>query len=130
MGTQAVIPPKMMAQMCERFDSLIKAKEVITLGLSRKECAFVQRKAQRQIVYNARKLTITRKNNGLKLFFVTCDSFRKPKPPHRNIWVNMLHGYCSCLDPSINNINKVFFRLTKKWEYVGYDLSYREFNHK
>jgi hypothetical protein len=47
----------------------------------------------------------------------------------------MLHGYCSILDPSINNINAqphVLINLVKNilnenWEYIGYDLSYREF---
>jgi hypothetical protein len=58
-----------------------------------------------QIVNIACKLAIIRKNNGLKPFFVTCHSFGKPKPPHRNIWVNVLCGYCSCLDLNIDNIN-------------------------
>ncbi len=47
----------------------------------------------------------------------------------------MLHGYCSILDLSIDNIdaqphmsmNSVNNRLDENWEYVGYDLSYREF---
>ncbi len=45
-----------------------------------------------------------RKANGQKPFFVTFDASRKPKP-HHNIWVNMLHGYCSILDPSIDNVS-------------------------
>jgi hypothetical protein len=44
----------------------------------------------------------------------------------------MLHGYYSCLDPSVSNIiaqphalmNEVKTILEKNWEYVGYDLSY------
>jgi hypothetical protein len=46
----------------------------------------------------------------------------------------MLCGYCRILDPSINNINAqphilmnlVKNRLEENWEYVVYDLSYRE----
>jgi hypothetical protein len=57
------------------------------------------------------------------------------KPLHKTIWVNTLHGYYLVLDPSINNINaqphhlinEMKFRLEENWEYVGYDLSYREF---
>jgi hypothetical protein len=59
----------------------------------------------------------------------------KTKAPHINIWVNILHGYCGVLDPSINNINAqphvlmntMKSKLEDQWEYVGYDLSYREF---
>jgi hypothetical protein len=80
-------------------------------------------------------MAIKRKNKRLKPYFVTCDSFGKPKAPHINIWVNMLCGYCGILDPSINNINVqphalmniVKGKLEDQWEYVGYDLSYREF---
>jgi hypothetical protein len=43
--------------------------------------------------------------NGKKPFFVTCDLARKLKTLHWFIWVNMLRGYYSCLDPSVNNIN-------------------------
>jgi hypothetical protein len=47
----------------------------------------------------------------------------------------MLHGCCSCLDLSTNNINaqpheklnQVKSRLEENWEYVGYDLSYQDF---
>jgi hypothetical protein len=47
----------------------------------------------------------------------------------------MLCGYCSNLDPSIDNINsqphtkmnEVKSKLEENWEYVSYDLSYREF---
>ncbi len=81
------------------------------------------------------KLAIIKKANRQKPFFVSCDLFGKPQPPHRNIWINMLHGYCSCLDLGIDNINaqphhmmnEVFHRLEENWEYVGHDLSYKEF---
>ncbi len=133
-GTRASVQPQVTQQM-HRSDAAMGGEEVITLRLSKKEHASAQRKARRTIVNNARKLAITRKANGQKPFFVTCDSSGKPKPPHRNIWVNMLHGYCSCLDPSIDNINaqpralmnQVRNRLEENWEYVGNDLSYREF---
>jgi hypothetical protein len=80
-------------------------------------------------------MAIKKQNKRFKPYFVTSDSFGKPKAPHKNIWVNMLHGYCGVLDPSINNINAqphvlmntVKSRLEDQWEYVGYDLSYREF---
>jgi hypothetical protein len=47
----------------------------------------------------------------------------------------MLRGYCSVLDPIIDNINpqphalmnQILNRLVENWEYVGYELSYREF---
>ncbi len=133
-GTRASVQPQVTQQM-HRSDAAMGGEEVITLRLSKKEHASAQRKARRTIVNNARKLAITRKANGQKPFFVTCDSSGKPKPPHRNIWVNMLRGYCSCLDPSIDNINaqpralmnQVRNRLEENWEYVGNDLSYREF---
>jgi hypothetical protein len=43
--------------------------------------------------------------------------------------------YCHCLDLSIDNINaqphalmnEMKNRLKNNWEYIGYDLSYREF---
>ncbi len=81
-------------------------------------------------------MAIARKANEMKHFFVTCDSTWKPKAPRINIWINMLHGYCHILDLSINNINAqpnilmniVKNRLEENWEYVGYDLSYHEFN--
>ncbi len=55
--------------------------------------------------------------------------------PHRNIWINMSHGYCGVLDPNIDNINiqpYVFTnmmksRLEEKWEYIGYDFFFHEF---
>jgi hypothetical protein len=53
----------------------------------------------------AHKLVITKKTNGQKPFFATYNPSRKPQPPHRNIWINMLRGYCSCLDPSSDNID-------------------------
>jgi hypothetical protein len=53
----------------------------------------------------AHKLAIIRKANGQKPFFVTCEPSGKPQLPHRNIWINMLRGYCNCLDPSVDNIN-------------------------
>jgi hypothetical protein len=72
---------------------------------------------------------------GRSFFFVTCDSVGKQKAPHRNIWINMVRGYCCVLDPSINNVNAqphilmntMKNRLEENWEYVGYDLSYYEF---
>ncbi len=92
-------------------------------------------KTRRAIVANAHKQAIIQKANGQKPFFVTCDSLGKPKPPYRNIWVNMLHAYCSIFDPSINNINaqplalmnQKKARFEENWEYVGYDLSYKKF---
>jgi hypothetical protein len=47
----------------------------------------------------------------------------------------MLRGYCSVLDPIIDNINaqlhalmyQILNRLVENWEYTGYELSYREF---
>jgi len=47
----------------------------------------------------------------------------------------MLHNYYSILDPNIDNINaqlhalmnQLLIKLVKNWEYVGYDLSYKEF---
>jgi hypothetical protein len=47
----------------------------------------------------------------------------------------MLRGYCSILDLSVDNItaqphalmNEVKSRLEDNWEYVEYDLAYREF---
>ncbi len=47
----------------------------------------------------------------------------------------MLCGYCSCLDLNIDNnnaqlhhlMNEVFHMLEENWEYVGHDLSYKEF---
>jgi hypothetical protein len=84
---------------------LLGAKEVVNVGLTKKEQQIVQCKVRRLIVNKACKLAIIKKTNGHKQFFVTYDPSRKPQPPHRNIWINMLHGYCSCLDPSIDNIN-------------------------
>jgi hypothetical protein len=47
----------------------------------------------------------------------------------------MLHGNCFVLDPSVDNINaqphalmnEVKGRLDDDWDYVGYDLAYKEF---
>jgi len=72
------------------------------------------------------------KVSGKRPFFVTCDVARKPKPPHKTIWVNMLQGYYYVLDPNIDNINaqphhlinEMKSRLKDNWEYIGYDLSY------
>jgi hypothetical protein len=44
----------------------------------------------------------------------------------------MLHGYYTCLDSNIDNINvqpheklnQMNNRLEDNWEYIGYDLSY------
>ncbi len=54
---------------------------------------------------NVCKMAMLKKANGKKTFFVTCDSFGKPKPPHWTIWVNMPHKYYHVLDPNIDNIN-------------------------
>lgn len=87
------------------WSSVTMGGEEATSSMSKKERVTMLRKAQRAIVANAYKQAIIRKANGQKSFFVTCDSSRKPKPPYRKIWVNMLHAYCNILDPSINNIN-------------------------
>jgi hypothetical protein len=47
----------------------------------------------------------------------------------------MLCGYCSVLDPIIDNItaqlhalmNQILNTLVENWEYIGYELSYLEF---
>jgi hypothetical protein len=47
----------------------------------------------------------------------------------------VLRGYCSVLDPIIDNIkaqlhalmNQILNRLVENWEYIRYELSYREF---
>jgi hypothetical protein len=86
-------------------------------------------------VSKAHKIAIERNNKGLKPYFVTCDSFGKPKAPHINIWVNMFHEYCGVLDLNIDNINAqphvlmntLKSRLEDQWEYVDYDLSYQNF---
>ncbi len=117
------------------FDDVEGGEDVLTIGLNKKEREVVQRKVRNVIVNKARKMDIERKANGMKPFFVTCDLVGKPKAPHRNIWINMLCGYCHILDSSIDNINAqphilmnlVKNKLEKNWEYVGYDLSYCEF---
>jgi hypothetical protein len=58
------------------------AKEVMIIGMSKKDCVAPQRKAQRMIVTDAHKQIVIRKANGLRPFFVTCDAFGKPKSPH------------------------------------------------
>jgi len=60
---------------------LLGTKEVVNVGLTKKEQQIVQCKARRLIVNKARKLSIIRKANGQKPFFVTYDPFKKPQPP-------------------------------------------------
>jgi hypothetical protein len=60
------------------------------IDMSNKDHVVLQHKAQRMIMTNACKQVVIMKVNGLKPFFVTCDASRKPKPPHQNVWVNML----------------------------------------
>jgi hypothetical protein len=116
------------------FDDHLEVHDVFTIGMNKKDQQVIQHKVRRTIVSKACKMVIDRKNKGLKLYFVTCDSSGKPKAP-TNIWVNMLRGYCGVLDPSINNINAqphvlmnmMKSRLENQWEYVGYDLFYQEF---
>jgi hypothetical protein len=116
------------------FDDVEGGEDVFIIGLSKKEREVVQHKTRSVIVNKACNMAIERKANGMKLFFVTCDSTKKPKAPYTNIWINMLCGYCHILDPSINNINAqphilmnlVKNKLEENWEYVEYDLSYRE----
>jgi hypothetical protein len=103
--------------------------------MSKKERVTMLQKTWRTIVANACKQVIIQKANSQKTFFVTCDSLGEPKSPYQNIWVNMLHACCSILNPNINNINaqpstlmnQVKGKLKENWEYVGYDLSYKEF---
>ncbi len=84
---------------------------------------------------NAHKLAITKKANEQKPFFVSCNLSGKPKPLHCNIWINMLRNYCRVLNLNVDNINarphalmnEVKNRLDENWEYVRYDLSYKEF---
>jgi hypothetical protein len=91
--------------------------------------------AQRLVVNDACKQVIIRKVQGLKPIFVTYDLSRKLEPPHCNIWVNMLHGYCSILDSSIDHINaqphakmnEMKNKLDENCEYVWYELSYQKF---
>lgn len=117
------------------YDHLLGVEELVTIGFIKKEQQIVQCKACRLIVNKAWKLVIIKKANGQKPFFVSCDPFGEPQPPHKNIWINMLCGYCSCLDPNIDNINaqphhlinEVLHKLEKNSEYVGHDLSYKEF---
>ncbi len=63
------------------FDDVEGGEDVLTIGLSKKECKVVQRKAHKVIMNKACKMAIKKKANGMKLFFVTCDSTRKPKVP-------------------------------------------------
>lgn len=103
--------------------------------MNTKECVIALRKAHMNIMNNAQRQAIIRKSNGQKPFFVTCESSRKPKALHHNIWINILHGYYFVLDQSVDNINakphalmnEVKGRLDDNWDYVGYDLAYKEF---
>ncbi len=72
------------------------------------------------------------KEQRVETFF--CDMWLIWEAPHCNIWVNVLRDYCSILDPNIDNINaqlyalmnQILNKLVENWEYVGYDLSYKE----
>ncbi len=86
-------------------NDLLGEKQVIIVGLSKKEWQTIQCKARKLIVNKACKLAIIRKANRQKPFFVSYDPSGKPQLPHRNTWINMLHAYCSCLDLGIDNIN-------------------------
>jgi hypothetical protein len=116
-----------------RFDDHLEGLDVFIVGMNKKDWQAIQHKVHQAIVNKAHKMAIKRKNKRLKPYFVTCDSPRKPKQPHRNIWVNMLCGYYGVLDPNIDSINAqphalmntVKIRLEDQWEYVGYELFYR-----
>jgi hypothetical protein len=122
------------SQSVLRLEDIYGEDDVIIVGMSKKECVVVIRKACRNIVNNAHRQAIIRKFNGQKPFFVTYDSSGKPKALHCNIWINMLCGYYSVLNPSVDNINaqpralmnEVKGRLDDNWEYIGYDLAYKE----
>jgi len=57
---------------------------------------------------------------------VTCDSIRKPKPTHQNIWVNMLWGYCGILNPiyitSMPNHMFCWIKRKASWKKIGSTL--------
>jgi hypothetical protein len=135
--SSAVVPPKVATpnDKVHGLDDGVEGGDVLIIRMIKKEQQAMQCKACQTIMAKVRKMAIKKKNKGLKPFLVTCDSSRKPKPPHINIWINMLHGYCGVLDLNIDNINAqphvlmniVKNRLEDQWEYVGYDLSYQEF---
>jgi hypothetical protein len=80
------VQPQMLVQQeatisMQTPDFVGGAKDVHMFGLSKKEHVTIQQKTQRNIIHNARKLAIIRKNNGQKPYYVTRDSFEKPKPP-------------------------------------------------
>jgi hypothetical protein len=64
-------------------DHLLGAKEVVTIGFTKKEQQIVQCKARKLIVNKACKLVIIKKANGQKPFFVSCDPFGEPNCPIR-----------------------------------------------
>lgn len=108
-----------------------QVEELPTVRMTKKQQLAAQRKMRRDIIKRAREMAVGRKLEGKKPYFVRCDSFGKPQPPHRNMWVSMLRSYCSVFDPSIDNINAqphpmmnaVKDRLDKAWEYIGSDLT-------
>ncbi len=128
----AIIPPS--KDPVFGFDDHLEGLDVFIVGMNKKDWQAIQHKVHQAIVNKACKMAIKRKNKRLKPYFVTCDSLGKPKTPHRNIWVNMCEYY-GILDPNIDSINAqphalmntVKTRLEDQWEYVGYELFYREF---
>ncbi len=75
----ATIPPSKVLVL--GFDDHVEGPKVFTIGMNKKDQQVIQHKAHRAIVNKACKMVIDIKNKRLKLYFVTCDSSRKPKAP-------------------------------------------------
>lgn len=103
------------------YDDVEGVEDVYAIALSKKEKTIIQCKARRAIVSKACKMALERKVKGLKPLFFTCDSVGKSKPPHKKIWINMLHGYYG-----VNHeVNKMGKKNVKNQMHVTYRIPFQ-----